>query len=158
MLNDFHKTAYREEIYYLIYLSLEENSKNRPLWKEKLLAEFPNSSYARLLNQVQIAGNGPGGVPAAGSAAKTYDGIYALYTAGNYSEALAQVENALVGYRENALVDKFALLRIFLVGKVHGRDAYLQAINEFIRLYPESTLLPRVQEMLEVTGRASIRR
>ena len=82
----------------------------------------------------------------------------ALYTAGNYSEALAQVENALAVYRENALVDKFALLRIFLVGKVNGRDAYLQAINEFIRLYPESALLPRVQEMLEVTGRASIRR
>lgn len=158
LLNDFPKTTYREEIYYLIYLSLEENNKNRPLWKEKLLAEFPNSSYARLLNQVQVAGTGPGGAPAAGSAAKTYDGIYALYTAGNYSEALAQVENALAGYRENALADKFALLRIFLVGKVHGRDAYLQAINEFIRLYPESTLLPRVQEMLEVTGRASIRR
>lgn len=154
LLNDFPKTAYREEIYYLIYLSLEQNNKNRPLWKEKLLAEFPNSSYARLLNQAQLAGSSP----ATGSAAKTYDGIYTLYTSGNYSEALAQVENALAVYRENTLVDKFALLRIFLVGKVRGRDAYLQAINEFIRLYPGSALLPRVQEMLEVTGRASIRR
>lgn len=158
LLSDFPKTTYREEIYYLIYLSLEENNKNRPLWKEKLLAEFPNSSYARLLNQVQVAGSGPTSAPAVGSAAKTYDSIYTLYITSNYPEALLQVENALVVYRENALVDKFALLRIFLVGKVYGRDAYLQAINEFIGLYPESTLLPRVQEMLEVTGRASIRR
>ena len=158
LLNDFPKTAYREEIYYLIYLSLPENNKNRPLWKEKLLTEFPNSSYARLLNQVQLAQDDKAGSPMGSSAAKTYDGIYKLYTSGNYSEALAQVENALAVYRENPLVDKFALLRIFLVGKVRGRDAYLQAINEFIRLYPDSSLLPRVQEMLEVTGRASIRR
>ncbi|MPR35685.1 tetratricopeptide repeat protein [Cytophagaceae bacterium SJW1-29] len=158
LLKDFPKTAYREEIYYLIYLSLDENNKNRPLWKEKLLAEFPNSSYARLLNQAQLAQDDKGGTLGGGFAAKTYDSIYKLYTAGNYSEALAQVENALAQYRENPLVDKFALLRIFLVGKVRGRDAYLQAINEFIRLYPDSSLLPRVQEMLEVTGRASTRR
>ncbi len=158
LLNDFSKTAYREEIYYLIYLSLEENNKNRPLWKEKLLTDFPNSSYARLLNQAQMAQGDRGNTSTGSSAAKTYDGIYALYTSGNYSEALAQVENALVVYRENTLVDKFALLRIFLIGKVQGRDAYLQAINEFIRLYPDSPLLPRVQEMLEVTGRASTRR
>lgn len=158
LLNDFPKTAYREEIYYLIYLSLEENNKNRPLWKEKLLAEFPNSSYARLLNQAQLSNNDSGDSPAAGSAAKTYDTIYKLYTSGNFSEALAQAENALAVYQTNPLIDKFALLRIFLIGKVHGRDAYLQAINEFIRLYPESSLLPRVQEMLEVSGRASVRR
>jgi tetratricopeptide (TPR) repeat protein len=158
LLNDFPKTAYREEIYYLIYLSQEESNKNRPLWKEKLLAEFPNSSYARLLNQDRLSSNDSGNSPAAGSAAKTYDTIYKLYTSGNFSEALAQAENALAVYQSNPLIDKFALLRIFLIGKVQGRDAYLQAINEFIRLYPESSLLPRVQEMLEVTGRASIRR
>ncbi len=79
LLNEFPKTAYREEIYYLVYLSLEENNKNRPLWKEKLLAEFPNSSYARLLNQAALAGN-KGTAHGSGSAAKTYETIYALST------------------------------------------------------------------------------
>ena len=156
LLKDFPKTAYREEIYYLIYLSLEEGDKNRPLWKEKLLVEFPNSSYARLLNQEQLASKAGGAI--GGSASETYDKVFGLYTAGNFTEALAQTENALAVYRNSPLVEKFALLRIFLVGKVRGRDDYLQAINEFIRLYPDSPLLPRVQEMLEVTGRASIRR
>ncbi len=156
LLKDFPETTYREEIYYLIYLSLEEGDKNRPLWKEKLLAEFPNSSYARLLNQEQLAKKDGGVI--GGSATETYDKVFGLYSAGNYTEALAQAENALALYRDSPLVEKFALLRIFLVGKVRGRDDYLQAINEFIQLYPDSPLLPRVQEMLEVTGRASIRR
>lgn len=157
LLKDFPKTPYREELYYLTYLSLEEQDKNRPLWKEKLLAEFPNSTYARLLNQAQLAQEEKGN-PLSSTPSKAYDAIYGLYTGGNYSEALAQVENALARYTDSALLDKFALLRIFLVGKVRGRDAYLQAINEFIRLYPDSSLLPRVQEMLEVTGQASARR
>lgn len=158
LLKDFPKTTYREEIYYLIYLSSKEDDNNRVVWKEKLLTEFPNSSYAKLLNQAQIARQGDGTALADGSPEKTYDRLYSLYAAENYPEALAQVDNALAVYRESVMADRFALLRIFLVGKVEGRDAYLQAINEFIRLYPESALLPRVQEMLETTGRASIRR
>lgn len=34
-----------------------------------------------------------------------------------------------------------------LVGKVKGVDDYRQAMNEFIRDYPGSQLLPRVKEM-----------
>ncbi|WP_228713684.1 type IX secretion system periplasmic lipoprotein PorW/SprE [Arundinibacter roseus] len=158
LLKEFPKTDYREEAYYLIYLSLDDSNKNKPLWKEKLMTEFPNATYARLLNQGTF---GETNVPTAGkptNAGKSYEGLYALYDSGNYTEALAQIENVLPYFRDHALIDKFALLRIFLIGKVRGRDAYLQAINEFIRLYPESQFLPRVQEMLEVTGQASLPR
>jgi tetratricopeptide (TPR) repeat protein len=157
LLKEYPKTDYREELYYLIYLSLPEQDNTRTQWKDKLLAEFPASTYARLLNQVPRASE-PGTVAQADAPAKSYDRVYELYTSGNYSEGLAQVENALSQHQGSTLEDKFALLRIFLVGKVRGRDAYLQAINEFIRLYPDSSLLPRVQEMLEVTGQASVRR
>ncbi|MBB5285911.1 tetratricopeptide (TPR) repeat protein [Rhabdobacter roseus] len=157
LLKEYPSTTFREEVYYLIYLSLDEQDKNRPLWKEKLLTEYPNSLYARLLNQTPDD-NGLAGTTAAGSPAKRYDAVYALYTRGNYTEALEQVENAVAQFHGHALEDKFALLRIFLVGKVRGRDAYLGAINEFIRLYPSSPLLPRVQEMLEISGQAAARR
>ncbi len=158
LLNEYPQTAYREELYYLIYLSLNEQDKNRPLWKEKLMAEFPNSTYARLVSQTAIAQKNSDGQIPAGSATKAYESAYRLYETGSYQEALAQVESALVMYQGSPMADKFALLRIFLIGKTRGRDLYLQAINEFIRLYADSPLLPRVQEMLEMTGRASIRR
>ncbi|WP_247231913.1 tetratricopeptide repeat protein [Telluribacter sp. SYSU D00476] len=157
LLKDYPKTEYREELYYLLYLSLPEQDKTRSQWKDKLLAEYPGSTYARLLNQTPKASE-DGAVTASTAPAKSYDKVYELYVAGNYSEGLAQVENALAQNQGGPLEDKFALLRIFLIGKVQGRDAYLQAINEFIRLYPDSSLLPRVQEMLEVTGQASVRR
>jgi hypothetical protein len=49
------------------------------------------------------------------------------------------------------LEDKFALLRVFLIGKVRGKDSYAQAITEFIRLYPSSVYLPRLKEMQELS-------
>ncbi|GAB3172162.1 type IX secretion system periplasmic lipoprotein PorW/SprE [Telluribacter humicola] len=157
LLKDYPKTEYREELYYLLYLSMPEQDKTRSQWKDKLLSEYPGSTYARLLNQAPKATEDGTGT-ASTAPTKSYDKVYELYVAGNYSEGLAQVEDALTKHQGGPLEDKFALLRIFLVGKVRGRDAYLQAINEFIRLYPDSALLPRVQEMLEVTGQASVRR
>ena len=34
-----------------------------------------------------------------------------------------------------------------MIGRVKGVDAYRQALNEFVRDYPASKLLPRAQEM-----------
>lgn len=154
LLNEYPNTTYREEVYYLLFLTLPDTDKGRMIWKDKLIAEFPGSTYARLLSNFDDANLSS---MDAGEAEKVYQSIYKLYSSGNHTQALSEIENALTKYQRSLLKDKFALLRIYLVGKVRGRDAYLQAINEFIRLYPDSKLLPRVQEMLEITGQASLR-
>jgi tetratricopeptide (TPR) repeat protein len=157
LLQEYPATTHRDELYYLIYLSLPEQEVSRQQWKDKLLAEFPGSTYARLLNQAP-RGAGAEAAGLSDNPVKSYETIYGLYAAGNYPEGLTQVEAALTVHQGSTLEDKLALLRIFLVGKVRGKEAYVQAINEFIRLYPSSSLLPRVQEMLEVTSEASTRR
>lgn len=146
VLTEYPKTQYREEIYYLMYLTLGENDKNRLVWKDKLTTEFPNSTYARLVNKSVASGaddknkNNP---------VKAYESAYQMYADGNYTKALEEIESDLPAYKGSMLEDKFALLRVFLVGRVRGREAYLQAINEFVRLYPSSIYLPRLKEMQE---------
>lgn len=157
LLADFPKTEYRDEVYYLIYLCLDESDKNKPLWKERLVQEFPESPFTKLLTQTSSPSTAAAGL-LSGSASQVYERLLSLYLSSNYSEALAQVENALVQFRGDALEDKFALLRLFLVGKARGRDLYLKAINEFLKQYPKSTYLNRVQEMLDVNNQTAIRR
>ncbi len=144
-LSRFPNTNYKPEIYYLLFLT---SVKNNQLWKEKLLAEFPNSSYTRLLSK-----NGGITVAASGNieleALKDYEKILMLYQAGNYSEAFAQLEMAMVTYSGSKIEDKYALLRIYLLGKLQGKEAYLKALNSFTKDYPTSALLPRVREVLE---------
>ena len=147
VLTEYPKTQYREEIYYLMYLTLSENDNNRIVWKDKLTSEFPNSTYARLVNK--SVGNGIGDDKNRNNPVKAYESAYQLYADGNFTKALEDIEADLPAYKGSMLEDKFALLRVFLVGKVRGREAYLQAINEFVRLYPGSIYLPRLKEMQE---------
>lgn len=146
VLGEYPQTQYREEIFYLMYLTLAEDDKNRDVWKDKLMSEFPNSTYARLINK--SASDGSAGDR--NNPVKAYESAYKLYADGNYSKALEDIEADLPAYKGSMLEDKFALLRVFLVGKIRGREAYLQAINEFVRLYPNSQYLPRLKEMQEL--------
>ncbi len=146
VLNDFPSTQYKDEIYYLMYLSLDENNVSRSAWKDKLTSEFPNSTYARLLTKSESVGSDVSGNPQ-----KAYEKAYQLYADGNYVKALEDVEADLPSFKGGMLEDKFALLRVFLIGKVRGKDAYAQAITEFIRLYPSSIYLPRLKEMQELS-------
>jgi tetratricopeptide (TPR) repeat protein len=154
VLNEFPQSLYKDEIYYLMYLSLPEENNGRLAWKEKLLNEFPNSTYARLINkspdkEASMAG---------GSLLKEYEAAYQLYNEGNYTKALEEIEANMPSYKGGEMEDKFALLRVFLIGKVRGKEAYTQAIAEFISLYPSSSYLPRIKEMQDISSLSAGRR
>ncbi len=153
-LDRFPSTNYKPELYYLLFLTDQKGRQES--WKEKLLSEYPNSSYTRLLTKAK------GSIAATGNleleALKDYEKILALYQSANYSEAYAQLEMAIVTYAGSKLQDKYALLRIYLLGKLQGRDAYLKALNSFIKDFPASPLLPRVREVLEAQQSTSIKK
>ena len=146
VLAEYPKTQYKEELYYLLYLTYEaENDKNR--WKDKLFSEYPTSTYARLVGKAADSN-----VAGSSNPVKEYEAAYALYSKGDYVKALEDIEQNLPAYKGHAMEDKFALLRVFLIGKVRGKDAYTQAITEFMRLYPSSIYLPRLKEMQELNS------
>lgn len=144
LLNRFPNTTYKPEAYYLLFLT---SIKEKESWKNKLLTEFPNSSYTRLLTKMG------GSMAASGNmeleALKDYEKILQLYQVGNYAESYAQLEMAMVTHAGSKMEDKYAVLQIYLVGKLKGKEAYQKALNDFIKDYPTSPLLPRVREILE---------
>ncbi|MCF0073177.1 tetratricopeptide repeat protein [Dyadobacter sp. CY261] len=143
VLSEYPNTQYKDEIYYLLFLSNEDNTAKKEAWKSRLLGEYPNSTYARLVNKSTDTGG------TSGNATKEYEGMYKLYAEGNYTKALEDIEKNLPSYKGSSMEDKFSLLRVFLIGKVRGKEAYAQAITEFMRLYPTSIYLPRLKEMQE---------
>lgn len=152
LLSRYPNTLQKPEVYYLLFLSNDQLGKSSA-WKDKLLAEYPNTSYARLIGK---AANQTTGSEA--EAQKIYTTIYDLYKANNTTEALARAENSLGSFAGTQLEDKLALLRVILVGKVKTLDAYRQALAEFVRDYPGSPLLPRVKEMQTAAEQATANR
>ena len=141
LLTRYPNTLPKPEVYYLLYLANEQVEKPSN-WKDKLLAEYPNTSYARLAGRTAAQST-----DSEAQAQRVYTDIYELYRVNNTTEALARTENALGTLAGTQLEDKLALLRVMLIGRVRGVDAYRQALNEFVRDYPGSKLLFRVQEM-----------
>jgi tetratricopeptide (TPR) repeat protein len=141
LLTRYPNTLPKPEVYYLLYLSNEQLGKASN-WKEKLLAEYPNTSYARLTGRSATQAS-----DSEEQAQRLYTSIYDLYKANNTTEALARTENSLSTFTGTQLEDKLALLRVMMIGRVRGVDAYKQALNEFVRDYPGSKLLPRAREM-----------
>ncbi|MFN4147339.1 MAG: tetratricopeptide repeat protein, partial [Runella sp.] len=145
LLGRFPNSLYRPEVYYLLHLT--DTPDKQADWKQKLINEYPNSSYTRLLTKTNstVATTGNSEL----DALKDYEKILKLYQVANYSEAFAQIEMAILMYAGTKIEDKYALLRIYLLGKLQGREAYLKALNSFIKDYPTSPLLPRVREVLD---------
>lgn len=145
LLTQFPNTVQKPEVYYLLHVTNEQLGRSSG-YKDKLLTEFPNTSYARLANRAAAAGN----ETSAGResmALKAYTDLYAVYQSGNYTEALARAETTLGTYTGTQIEDKLALLRTILVGRVQGGVAYRQALTEFVRDYPASPLLSHVKEL-----------
>ena len=140
----FPSSNYKPEIYYLLYLTSTTNAQQ---WKDKLLAEFPTSSYTRMLTKANGAMAASGNLEI--EALKDYEKIFNIYQSGNFTEAYAQLEMAILTYAGTKIEDKYAVLRIYLVGKLQGKEAYLKAINDFVKDYPNSSYLPRMRELLE---------
>jgi tetratricopeptide (TPR) repeat protein len=143
LLTRFPNTLQKPEVYYLLFVSNDQLGRTST-WKDKLLAEYPNTSYARLAGKTagQAVGSGTESL-----ALKKYADVYYLYQSGNLTEGLAQVENALGQFTGTQVEDRFALLRIMFIGKVQGADPYRQALAEFTRDYPASLLVPYVKEL-----------
>ncbi|MVM38317.1 tetratricopeptide repeat protein [Spirosoma sp. HMF3257] len=151
LLTRYPNTLQKPEVYYLLYLSNEQVGKTSS-WKDKLLAEYPNTSYARLTGKAAVQTT-----DSEAQALKTYTAIYELYKT-NPTEALARAETAIGSFAGTQLEDKLALLRVMLVGRVQTVEAYRQALTEFIRDYPGSQLLPRVKEMQTAAEQATTKR
>ncbi len=151
----FPSTNYKPEIYYLLYLT--DAKDKQTAWKEKLTAEFPSSSYTRLLTKA----NGAAATAFSGNseieALRDYEKILGIYQSGNYTEAFAQLEMAMAIYTGAKMEDKYAVLRIYLLGKLQGREVYQKALNDFVKDYPNSPLLPRMREVLEAQQSTSAR-
>ncbi|GAB3259886.1 hypothetical protein GCM10027347_23810 [Larkinella harenae] len=144
LLNRYPNTAYKPEVYYLLMFSNDQLNQTSS-WKEKLLAEFPTSSYARQVGKTGT--NTAHTATGETEAQRIYTQIYELYKANNLSEALSRAEAAMSALSGSLIEDKLAVLRVMLIGKVRGIDPYRQALIEFIRDYPSSSLLPKVREM-----------
>ncbi len=147
LLIRFPETPYKPEVLYQLYLitkGLEDSISEK--YKNQLLNEFPNSTFAKiLLNPNYREENNVDGE----RLKKTYKLAYNLYNRKHYPEAMQLLQDSLQAYPDNPFSDNVVFLEAMITGKMDGDLRYQLALQNFIKEYPDSELITYAEKLQE---------
>lgn len=146
VLERFPETEYKPELYYLLYLINKDlDLAKSETYKEKVLNQFPNTSYARIIQNPNYSEESNA---ANEKIRQIYKKAYALYQAANYENAQNLINEAKIGYPETDFIDNLRLLEILMIGATENQFNYQFALSNFLKSYQDSELVPYAQKLL----------
>ena len=98
-------------------------------YKNKIISEFPDSHYAKLLQNEAVGAvvNEP---------EVAYDLLYKQLESGNLRELMTQLEQSLMQFAGDEIAPKLALLKANTVARIEGVDGFERELNFVALNYP----------------------
>jgi tetratricopeptide (TPR) repeat protein len=148
MNNRFPKNVYEAPSYYqmyLIYLIQKEQSKAQRA-KELLLTSYPNSDYAKIINDPSFAQSA--------SAKKNeienyYVQTYEMFREKKYADVHTRSSDAIIRFGKNDFTAKFAYLKALSGGYLYGIDSLEQGLRVVTIKYNTSEVYDQAKAMLD---------
>ncbi|UXX80149.1 methyltransferase [Reichenbachiella carrageenanivorans] len=155
LFNRFPQSEYRHEVMYLLYIIFNEmdNIPKSDYYKNLLLEEAPESIYAKIIINPNYRAESQA---ASEKLKKVYAQAYAQYQTGDYKQAMALINDGLREYPDNDFVDNIALLKILVQGKSESIYKYQYELNNFIKTYTESELIPYADSLVKASEQYQI--
>lgn len=114
-------------IYYHLYKSYENfDLPKSAIYKEKIIANFPDSRYAKLVsNPENIAliddnENSPENI---------YEDTYCYYEEEKYPKTFEQCNKSIIRFADTPIIPKFELLKAYAIAKLEGREPFIKALT-----------------------------
>ncbi len=150
LLSRFPESEYSPEVMYELYLIYkdQENATKMDYHKNQILTKYPESIYAKLIENPNYREESQAITV---KLQKIYEKAYLQYQQGDYQPALLAVNNALAQNPNNDFSDNLELLRILLVGKTNDIYKYQYELNNFIKNYSESELVPYAEKLVKAS-------
>ena len=150
LLNRFEESEYKLEVMYLLYLIyMDLDDINRSdYYKNILLDQYPKSIYAKVILNPNYREESEA---ASGKLKKIYAQAYSMFKAGDYEGSLITINQGIRIYSDNDFVDNAKLLKILLTGRMQNIYQYQYELNDFIRTYSESELLPYADSLVKAS-------
>ncbi len=144
----FPKNPYEAPSYYQMYriYYMAKNDTKANHAKEFLLANYPNSDYAKIINDPDFAKSA--------SAKKNeietyYSETYDFYVQKNYAETMERSRMGIVKFGKNDYTARFAYLNALSKGYVYGIDSLEQALRVVTIKYNTSEVFEQAKLMLD---------
>ena len=146
-LKRFPDNKLRPEIYYNLYrlYTAQKNNKQSEYYKNKLLNEFPNSLFSKVILDPSYTSE----AKSIDKAAQVfYDSIYTEYKNGNYSNVLTYKSIIDSQYAATSIGPKYGLLYALAISKTNGQEALIVELNNVIKNYPSSDAASSARDIL----------
>ena len=149
LLKRYPKSEYEPEVLYLLYLiSNDLQEKTGEKYKERLLSEYPNSTYSKTIINPNYKQESEA---ISAELKKMYASAYSLFEGGDFKASDSVLNIALKNYAANDFTDNLTLLHILIIGKTEKVTNYQIALKQFIEKYPDSDLKAYAQKLLEAS-------
>lgn len=131
---------------YKMYNDLSD-TENALIYKGKIFDKYPNSSYAQFINDPDFFKKLQAKEQ---EAADFYAKTYEAFEQGQYYRVKMNTERAIGLYEaDTALMPRFAFLHAVALGRLISIDTMAFALYDLIRIYPQSSITPYAQRVLE---------
>ncbi|WP_460925849.1 type IX secretion system periplasmic lipoprotein PorW/SprE [Pontibacter brevis] len=147
LLQRFPKSEHAAESYYSLYLlyGKARGAAQRQVYYNKVKQEFPNTTYARLLDDSDfMSKNAAENL----KAHALYDSAYSFYDGGEYEKTTEILNQVISQYPLNDIQDKVAFLRTMVTARTQKPEMLRQQLQQFKAAYPKSPLLPQADQLL----------
>ncbi len=145
----FPGNKYEAPSYYQLYRIFvqQKNDPKATAAKAFLLANYPKSDYARIINDPDFA-------KSVNAKQSEVDAEYAVayndYLTKNYSEAITICNNAVVKYGKGTLTPKFAYLGALSTGYLYGVDSLEKSLASVVIKYPKTEVYDMAKTTLDL--------
>jgi lipopolysaccharide biosynthesis regulator YciM/outer membrane protein assembly factor BamD (BamD/ComL family) len=134
-----------EALFNIYRINKDINSARSETARQKLLGEYPESEFARILSdpayyEKKIADLKMG--------ESLYQKAYDLYTNENFSEAVVITDDALKKYPQGDLAPKFMLLRAYCTGRQSDERTFKEELNKLTKAWPQSDESKKALEII----------
>lgn len=130
---------------YKIY-QLTENESGAFTIKKEIIADYPDSRYAEILQNPEAILSEDANSPEA-----IYTSIYRKYQAQEYEQVIEQSEKYIRIFTGEDIAPKFELLKANAEGKLYGLLQYKKSLNYIALNYPNHEIGKQVQTMADDT-------
>jgi len=134
-----------ETLFNLYNINKASNSAKSEAYRQKLLQNYPDNEYARILSDPSYFEKKMAEMK---MAEKTYNDAYTAYTKESFNDVITITDNALKKYPQDQLAPKFLLLRAYSVGRISDERTFKEELNNIIKLWPETVESKKASEII----------
>lgn len=134
-----------EALFNIYRVNKDINSAKSETSRQKLLGNYPESEFARILSDPAYYEKKMADLKMAES---LYKKAFDLYNTEDFNEAVVIAENALVKFPDDHLAPKFMLLRAYCIARQSDERTFKEELNKLTRAWPRSDESKKAGEII----------